>query len=351
MIRLANAKRKAGNSEAQRTSCTHVSCKYGVSASPFCNNLANPSGECSKMSSLPFVSSETTFRAHTAASRTFESLASRYAVMTFTPSAFSVSLRPRGSLPQCHSTRKACRKVSTESACEAPGSKPSFGILAKKPTMRSNKWTPKRSFMPPSAYMVTAAKVCSKYKRQSDKCSELGRSGSVAQRYCAVLRMVPWSTACWHPSLKMVTACKARAAFILTSSSLQLRSNFASLGSVGPVLTAPVSLRAMLVLPTGIKERPPMRSAKLPITRAASLRTGMLSCVSRCVAAATTSEAIAWHLFSWFELKSQIVRKASQSLSGAMPGVFNCSTRRGKRRSPCAIVTSSCFKWPRMSSK
>jgi len=155
---------------------------------------------------------------------------------------------------------------------------------------------------------------------------------------------VPWSTICWQPSRKTVTERMARAACIFAASSWQLSSSFASRGSVGPAPTALVSLRAMLLLPCGIRLRPPISCAMLLMARAASRRTGTCSCIRSCVAAETTSEAMAWHLLSWCEQRSQMVRRASMSFSGAMVGDFSCSTRRGKRRSPKAMLTSSSFK-------
>jgi len=77
----------------------------------------------------------------------------------------------------------------------------------------------------------------------------------------------------------------------------------------------------------------------------------MCSWFSRFVAAATTSEAMAWHLFSWLAHRSQIVRKASHKFSGAMPGVVSCSTNLGNILSPKAMETSSGFRCPVMSSR
>mmetsp|Transcript_96828 Transcript_96828/g.278609 ORF Transcript_96828/g.278609 Transcript_96828/m.278609 type:complete len:272 (-) Transcript_96828:158-973(-) len=269
-----------------------------------------------------------------------------------TPLAARASLRPFGSFPQCQSTRNAWRNTSTESAIVfMAGRRPSRGARARKPKIRSIKCTSKRSFMPPLAYIETAAKVCRRYIKHMVRGSVAGMSGKVAHKYCAMLRTVPWSTTCWQPSRKTVMACMAWATCIFTSSSLQLRRSLAKRGKVGPAATVPTNFFDIAVLPMGIKERPPMSKAMLPITRAASRLTGMSSCVKRLVAAATTSEAMAWHLFSWFELKSQIVRSASHNCAGAMPGVVSCSTRRGKRRSPKAMLTSSSLRCPLMSSR
>mmetsp|Transcript_535 Transcript_535/g.1667 ORF Transcript_535/g.1667 Transcript_535/m.1667 type:complete len:293 (-) Transcript_535:356-1234(-) len=292
-MRLAKAKRNAGNSEALRTNCTHVSCKYGVSLSPLCNKAARPTGECWRISFLPCVSNDATFNAHTAASRTFASPATKYCVATLTPAAFRNSLRPLGSLPQCHRTRSACRKISTESSAEAPTNFPSCGTTAKKPTIRSINPTPNKSFMPPLAYMVTAARVCNKYNKHSESGSEGGKSGSVAHKYCAMLRTLPWSTTCWHPSLNTVTDLNAWATFIFTSSSLQWNSSFANRGNVGPAPKVPISALDICVFPIGIWKRPPIKYARPPIARAASRCTSTLPCASKFVAAATASDAIA----------------------------------------------------------
>mmetsp|Transcript_34528 Transcript_34528/g.88580 ORF Transcript_34528/g.88580 Transcript_34528/m.88580 type:complete len:221 (+) Transcript_34528:968-1630(+) len=206
--------------------------------------------------------------------------------------------------------------------------------LSRRPTLNTSR-------MPSRAYMVTAARVCKRASRQSASGSVVGWSGSVAQRYCAMLLTLPWSTTCWQPSRKMATALKVCATFIFTRSSSQLSSSFARRGSVGPAPTAWVSLRDNWVLPIGMRLRPPMSSARLPMTFAASERTGMFSCIRRFVHAAMTSEAIAVHFCSWLALISWSVESASMSTSGARFGSCSCSTSRGKRRSPAAMLTSS----------
>mmetsp|Transcript_22568 Transcript_22568/g.59603 ORF Transcript_22568/g.59603 Transcript_22568/m.59603 type:complete len:307 (+) Transcript_22568:572-1492(+) len=304
-----------------------------------CRRLVIASRECSSKSFLPCVSRATTFSAQIAASRAFWSLSARYRVMTRTPSAFRASLRPCWSLPQCQRNRRHCRTISQDSAGGATTTRPSGGTNSRNLMTLSSSPQLKTSRTPSRAYMVTAARVCRRYRRQSARGFVAGWSGSVAQRYCAMLLTLPWSTTCWQPSRKIVTALNVAATFIFTSSSSQLSSSFASLGSVGPEPTAFVRSRAMAVLPTGRRLRPPMRSARLPMTRAASRRTGMLSCIRRFVQAAMTSEQMAVHFCSWLEHMSQTVQSASTSTSGAMPGDCNCSTRRGKRRSPLAMLT------------
>mmetsp|Transcript_87529 Transcript_87529/g.155247 ORF Transcript_87529/g.155247 Transcript_87529/m.155247 type:complete len:237 (-) Transcript_87529:329-1039(-) len=235
-----------------------------------------------------------------AASRTFESVSDRNCVITRTPSACRISTRAFMLLPQCQRRRSACRTISV--ACvECFGNtfgKAPLGSFPRKPTTLAMRPVPRMSRMPLLAYMVTAAKVCSKFNKQSARDFVAGRSGSVAQRYWVMPTTVPWSTTCWQPSLKMVMDCIASATCSFTNSSSQLKRSFANLGSVGPDPTAFVSLSERLELPMGSKPLPPMRRDMLLMTRAASRRTGIFSCISKWVAAEITSELIAMLLFS-----------------------------------------------------
>mmetsp|Transcript_101744 Transcript_101744/g.242633 ORF Transcript_101744/g.242633 Transcript_101744/m.242633 type:complete len:356 (+) Transcript_101744:413-1480(+) len=348
----AKANLKAGSSEAQRQSCTQVSCKYVVSDSLWMI-LAMASSECSSTSFLPRVSKEITFKAQMAASRTFASSCDRNCVIIAAPPASSVSTRPCAQFPQCQSSRRACRKISLESSASSFGMGLSMGTFPRNFTTlpMSPKPVLKMSRMPSLAYIVTAAIVCRSRSRQSARGRVAGKSGSVPHMYWVMPRTVPWSTTCWQPSRKMVMACKASATCSFTNSSSQLSRSFASLGTAGPAAICAVNLSASGLFPRGNRPRPPMRRAMLLMTRAASRRTGTDSCSSKCVAAAMTSQEIATVLLSWWEQRSQMVRSASTSVSGAMPGDESCSMSRGKSRSPCAMLTSSTFKWPRMSSR
>mmetsp|Transcript_37524 Transcript_37524/g.88186 ORF Transcript_37524/g.88186 Transcript_37524/m.88186 type:complete len:236 (-) Transcript_37524:349-1056(-) len=235
------------------------------------------------MSFLPRVSREITFSAQMAASRTFASSCDRNCVITFAPSASSVSQRPCGQLPQCQSRRSACRTMSVESCCSSLGIGCPAGTFPRNRTTLPMRPKPvlKMSRMPSLAYMVTAAMVCSSRSKQRAKEGDDGRSGRVPHMYCVTPTTAPWSTTCWQPSRKMVTAWNASAAWSFTSSSSQLSSSFASLGRVGPALICPVSFPARSALPTWRSPRPPMRSDILLMTLQASRRTGTASCRRR----------------------------------------------------------------------